>query len=102
MELRANNDVEAIRTPTGFIPKYQDLKPLFESILSQKYSEEDYVKQFSIRVKENLAKVDRILKIYQGISDRPAVVFDELKAQQVRLIKAQKDLGDYINPDDLY
>jgi phosphoenolpyruvate carboxykinase (GTP) len=102
MELRANNGVEAIKTPTGFIPKFQDLKPLFESILSKKYSEEDYIKQFSIRIKENLAKIDRILKIYQGISDAPAVVFDELKAQQVRLINAQKDLGDYINPDDLY
>lgn len=101
MELRANNDVEAIRTPTGYIPKYMDLNLLFDSILSKKYSKEDYIEQFTIRVKENLAKIDRILKIYQGISNTPATVFDELKAQQGRLINAQKDLGDYINPDDL-
>jgi len=30
MELQVHDDVDAIKTPTGFIPKYQDLKRLFK------------------------------------------------------------------------
>ncbi|MHC5140469.1 MAG: phosphoenolpyruvate carboxykinase (GTP), partial [Planctomycetota bacterium] len=34
-ELRANGDVEAIKTPTGWIPKYEDLAPLFKEKLNK-------------------------------------------------------------------
>ncbi len=32
LERRAHGDVEAIETPIGYIPKYEDLKPLFAEI----------------------------------------------------------------------
>jgi phosphoenolpyruvate carboxykinase (GTP) len=55
MELRIHSDVGALKSPTGLIPKYDDLKELFAQVLSKQYSQEDYVKQFTIRIPENLA-----------------------------------------------
>ncbi|MCD6372731.1 MAG: phosphoenolpyruvate carboxykinase (GTP), partial [Thermococcus sp.] len=65
MELRVHGDVEAIETPIGYIPKYEDLKRLFKQVLNKDYSREDYEKQFTIRVPELLAKIERIEKIYR-------------------------------------
>jgi len=101
-ELRANGDVGAIDTPTGRIPKYEDLKSLFKEVLNKDYSLEDYNKQFMVRVPESLAKIERIKKIYEtDVMDAPKVLFDTLEAQKQRLIKAQTKHGDYITPDKL-
>jgi len=102
MELRAHNEVEAIETPTGRIPKYEDLKPLFKSVLNRDYKKEDYDKQFTIRIPENLAKIERIKKIYEEkVTDTPKIVFEVLEKQRQRLVEAQKKFGDYITPDRL-
>lgn len=101
-ELRANGDVEAINTPTGRIPKYEDLKRLFKEVLNKDYSLEDYNKQFTVRVSESLAKIERIKKIYEtDIMDAPKVLFNTLEAQKQRLLEAQTKHGDYITPDKL-
>ena len=36
-EARVHNEVDAWETPTGLIPKYEDLKPLFNSLLGEDY-----------------------------------------------------------------
>ncbi|MGB3479576.1 MAG: phosphoenolpyruvate carboxykinase (GTP) [bacterium] len=101
-ELRANGDVGAIDTPTGRIPKYEDLKRLFKEVLNKDYSLEDYNKQFMVRVPESLAKIERIKKIYEtDVIDAPKVLFDTLEAQKQRLLEAQTKHGDYITPDKL-
>jgi phosphoenolpyruvate carboxykinase (GTP) len=102
MELRTHNDVEAIDTPTGRIPKYEDLKRLFKEVLNKDYGEEEYKKQFMVRVPENLAKIDRIKEVYQTkVKDTPKILFDVLEEQRKRLFEAQKKYGDYITPDKL-
>ncbi|MCX7661178.1 MAG: phosphoenolpyruvate carboxykinase (GTP) [Candidatus Omnitrophica bacterium] len=99
MHLRVHNEVEAILTPTGLIPKYRDLKSLFRKVLKKDYSEEDYIKQFTIRVPENLAKIERVKNFYQNIKDAPQEIFDVLNAQKERLLKVREELkSDYINP----
>ncbi len=102
MELRTHGDVDAIDAPTGRIPKYEDLKRLFKEVLGKDYSEDDYKKQFMIRIPENLAKIDRIKKIYETqVNDTPQIVFEALEMQRHRLLDAQKKYGDYITPDKL-
>lgn len=102
MELRSHNDVEAIETPTGFIPKYEDLKELFTEVLNKDYSKEDYIKQFSVRVHENLAKIARVQEFYKTkVADTPQVLFDVLEQQKQRLIAAQEKYGDNISPLEL-
>jgi len=100
MELRSHGDVGAIQTPTGLIPKYQDLKGLFKEVLEKDYREEDYTKQFTLRVPENLAKVGRITEIYKTrVPDAPEVLSKVLKEQKERLEEAKRSHGDYISPD---
>jgi len=100
MELRVHNDVSAITTPTGLIPKYEDLKHLFKKILDKNYSKEDYIKQFTLRVQENIAKIDRIIEIYKTkVLETPEILFEILKAQKHRLIVAKEKYCDYIVPE---
>ena len=101
-ELRANNEVEAIKTPTGLIPKYEDLAKLFRQHLDLEYSQSDYTQQFTIRIPENLAKIDRVEKVYrEKVSDTPKIVFDTFTQIRGRLIAGREKLGDYICPSDL-
>ncbi|GAH66657.1 unnamed protein product, partial [marine sediment metagenome] len=101
-ELRVNGDVDVIETPTGFIPKYEDLAKLFKEQLGKDYSQADYVQQFTIRMPENLAKVDRVEKIYkEKVPDTPQIVFDTFAKVRSRLKAAQDKYGEYISPFDL-
>ena len=102
MELRINNDVDAIKAPTGMIPKYEDLQPLFRQVLNKDYSKEDYIKQFTIRVQENLAKLNRVEAFYhENIPDLSSKVWHVLKEQRERLLEAQEKFGNYISPESL-
>jgi phosphoenolpyruvate carboxykinase (GTP) len=101
MERRAHGEVEAITAPTGMLPKYEDLAPLFQEVLGQEYTKQQYVEQFTLRVPENLAKIDRIEAIYKKESDTPAVVFEVLAAQRKRLEDLKAAKGDYVSPFDL-
>ena len=38
MELRVHSEVKALKTPTGYIPKYEDLRRLFKEVLGKEYS----------------------------------------------------------------
>jgi len=101
-ELRVHKEVDAIKTPTGYIPKYEDLKRLFKEVLNKDYSEDDYKKQFMIRIPESLAKIERIKKIYETeVLDPPKILFETLDAQKERLLEAQKKYGNYITPEKL-
>ena len=103
-ELRAHDEISAIKTPTGLSPKYEDLKKLFKEVLKKEYTKEDYNKQFMLRIPESLAKIERIKKIYENnaqIPDTPKVIFEELEKQKARLIQAKEKFGDYITPDRL-
>jgi phosphoenolpyruvate carboxykinase (GTP) len=101
-ELRVHKDVEAIKTPTGFIPRYEDLKPLFQRVLGKDYPRSAYDKQFTIRIPESLSKIDRIRKIYETkVKGTPALLFEVLESQRQRLLEAQRKHGDYIAPGSL-
>ena len=101
-ELRVNGDVEAIKTPTGWIPKYEDLAPLFKEKLNKEYTQDDYVKQFTIRIPNLLAKYDRVEAIYkEKVADTPQLVYDTFAAIRKRLKDMQAEKGDFISPLDL-
>ncbi|MCW4053718.1 MAG: phosphoenolpyruvate carboxykinase (GTP) [Candidatus Bathyarchaeota archaeon] len=100
MELRVHGEAGAIRAPTGFLPKFQDLRKLFSRVLSKDYAEEDYIKQFAIRVPENLAKISRVQRFYQeNVTDTPAELFEILDKQRQRLVEAKDAFGDFISPE---
>ncbi|MCS7135970.1 MAG: phosphoenolpyruvate carboxykinase (GTP) [Nitrososphaerota archaeon] len=102
MELRVHDDVGVIKSPTGLLPRYDDLRRLFREVRGIDYKKEDYIKQFTIRVRENLAKVDRVERFYlDNVPDAPPRLFEILRQQRERLLRAQNDFGDYISPESL-
>jgi phosphoenolpyruvate carboxykinase (GTP) len=100
MELRVHNEVGAIKSPTGYLPKYSDLHRLFNQVLGKNYRYEDYIKQFTIRIPENLAKIERVERFYQEkVTDTPPELFRILDQQRERLLRAKESFGDYISPE---
>jgi phosphoenolpyruvate carboxykinase (GTP) len=101
-ELRVNGDVDVIETPTGLIPKYEDLEKLFKEHLKSEYSQADYIQQFTFRIPENLEKLDRVEAIYQQkVPDTPQILMRTFAEARKRLKAAQAKYGDHISPFDL-
>ena len=101
IELRVHGDAEALDAGYGLIPRYEDLKRLFKDVLNKEYTEQDYEEQFTVRIPELLAKLDRMEGIYATVEHTPQTMKDEMAAQRKRLedLRAAKD--DYISPRDL-
>lgn len=101
-ELRVNGDVEAIKTPTGWIPKYEDIASLFNEKLNKEYALDQYVKAFSIRIPSLLAKFDRVEAIYKAkVADTPQIVYDTFNTIRARLNEAKEKHGEVISPLDI-
>jgi phosphoenolpyruvate carboxykinase (GTP) len=102
MELRVHNEAGCLQAPTGYIPLFEDLRKLFKEVLKKDYTQQDYINQFTIRVAENLAKLERVERYHhQNVVDAPAELFRVLAQQRQRLETAKKKYGDYISPFDL-
>lgn len=95
---RVEGNLDAIYTPIGLIPYYEDLKKLFEEVLKKEYKEEDYEKQFTIKLSKYLEKTRRIKKIYSEIADTPKEVIEELEKQERNLLEYIKIYGDRVSP----
>lgn len=102
MELRVHGEAEAVRTPTGFIPCFEDLRRLFKEVLGKDYSREDYVNQFTIRVLENVAKLDRVERFCRkNVPDAPPELFQILSEQRQRLLDVRQRFGEWVSPECL-
>jgi phosphoenolpyruvate carboxykinase (GTP) len=101
MERRVHGEVKALLAPTGLIPLYEDLKPLFKQVLNKDYIPEQYEQQFTIRIPENLRKIERIEKIFREAPKTPQIFFEVMEEQKKRLAEAQQKFGDYIPPSSL-
>ena len=99
MELRVHDETDAIKTPTGLIPKYEVLKKLFKDVLGRDFTKDDYINQFSLRVPKYLSKMRRVGEIYRMIKGSPAIISEVLEEQTERLKKAQQEHGEFISPE---
>ena len=101
MDGRVNREFEAIETPVGFIPKYEDIKDLFQKTFNKEYTEEDYNKQFSIRISQYLEKLDRTDSIFNEEADLPEEFKNNLTEQRTRLTQAKEKFGkDVVLPSE--
>jgi phosphoenolpyruvate carboxykinase (GTP) len=64
-EGRVHNEYDAIKTPIGFIPLYEDLKQLFQQVFNGEYTQINYDQQFSIRIDKHLEKWERMQQIFE-------------------------------------
>ena len=101
LERRAYKEVDAIETPLGFIPKYEDLKDLFKTIIDKDYTEELYIKQFSLYMDNILGRIDLQIEAYGKESDIPELLFDVLNEQKKGLMLLKDKYGSIITPSQL-
>ena len=98
-EGRCNDEFEAYETPTGFIPKYADLKELFNSLLGEEYSEEDYKYQFTFRCDAWVAKLQRSIENFKkNYPATPKYVFEMWNEMIVKIEEAKAKYGNLILP----
>lgn len=99
VELAIHGEVKTLSAPTGLIPRHGDLQRLFQDVLNKDYTRDDYVSQFTIRVPENLAKLERISHIYYAqVPNSPQRLFDVFEEQKARLQALRRQHGDYVSP----
>ena len=100
LELRANGDVDAIETPIGFIPLYEDLKKLFAGI-DKPYSEELYVKHFSFYVDNMVARLDLQKDAWAKEEKVPSRIFEIYEDQKKGLLALKEKFGSVVTPEQL-
>ncbi|MCL1981076.1 MAG: phosphoenolpyruvate carboxykinase (GTP) [Proteobacteria bacterium] len=101
LELFTHGDVQAIETPMGLIPKYEDLRQLFTSKINKAYPESLYTMQFSLYIDNIVARIDLQEAAWgkePGTSPRLFAVYKEQKAGLLAL-KAAK--GGIVAPQAL-
>lgn len=91
-------ETEAVETPIGYIPKYEDLQKLFKQIFGRNYTKKEYEEQFSIRIGKFLQKLDRVEEIYAGEEKIPEIFHKHLTQQRTRLNDAKRKFGQVISP----
>lgn len=101
LERRAHNDVDAISTPVGYLPKYRDLKDLFQSIIEKPYPEDLYNKQFSLYLDNIIARTDLQIEAYRKEARVPEQFFTLLDEQRKELKALQAVYGSVATPSQL-
>ncbi|MFP4474376.1 MAG: phosphoenolpyruvate carboxykinase (GTP) [Desulfatibacillaceae bacterium] len=93
MEGRVHGDYGALETPVGYIPKFEDLVPLFKQVFDREYTRGEYDMQFSIRVDKFMEKMDRMKTVYADEDEVPAEFSDCMDKIAMRLADAREQTG---------
>ena len=101
LERMAHGDVTSIDTPIGRLPKYDDLKDLFSSLINKPYSYELYEKQFSLYVDNILARLNLQDEAYRKDENIPARFFEILDEQRKALEALKAKFGAIVKPKQL-
>ncbi len=99
-EGRIHGDYDAIRTPLGYLPKYEDLKGLFHEIFNKEYSKDEYDFEFNVRISKYLEKIGRMETAFEGENYIPEKFWKVLRNQKKELIQIGQSAGvDSLSPD---
>ena len=101
LERKTHNDVEFIKTPIGQLPKFKDLKYLFKEIIDKDYSEDLYVKQFSLYIDNIVARIDMQIEAYKKEPHTPDKLFSVLNEQREGLMVLKDKYGSIVTPSQL-
>ena len=101
LERRAHQEIDAIETPIGYLPKYADLKELFKSKIDKEYPEDLYEKQFSLYIDNILGRIELQIEAYGKEPKIPQRLFDILKKQRQELEALKDKYGSIVSPKQL-
>ena len=100
LELYANGDVEAIETPIGFIPKYEDLKKLFDGI-DKEYPKSLYDMQFALYVDNIIKRIDLQTEAYSKEKNLPSQLFKVYEKQKAELLALKEKFGAVVSVEQV-
>ena len=100
LELFANGDVQAISTPIGYLPRYEDLVPLFKAI-GKEYPQSLYDMQFALYIDKIVARLDLQQAAYSKEPEIPPVLFEIYDRQKKELLALKEKSGAVITMDKL-
>jgi phosphoenolpyruvate carboxykinase (GTP) len=101
LELRAHGEVDAIDTPIGYLPKFADLKRLFDEKIDKDYTEELYTKQFTLYIDNIVARIDLQVEAYGKEKNIPPKLFEVLQVQREGLMALKNKFGPIVSPRQL-
>ncbi len=101
LERFAHGEVGSIETPIGLIPRYEDLKKIFDQMVGKEYSRELYTKQFSFYIDTILARIQLQEEAYRKDSRMPPRLFEVYEEQKRGLEALKKAHGPVVPPDKL-
>ena len=101
LERHAHNEVEVIETPIGNLPKYDDLKELFKSIIDKDYTQELYTKQFSLYIDKIINRIDLQIEAYGQEPNIPGTLFEIYQKQKEGLLALKEKFGPIVKPSQL-
>jgi len=100
LELFAHGDVSAITTPIGYLPKYEDLVPLFQAI-NKEYPKSLYDMQFALYIDKIVDRLDLQRAAYSKEPDVPEMLFEVYQDQKKGLFALKEKFGAIITMDKL-
>ena len=100
LELYANGEVEAIESPIGMLPKYDDLQKLFSSI-GKEYPKALYEMQFAIYIDNIVKRIDLQTKEYSKENSIPPQLYDVYRTQKEQLLSLKEKFGAIVSINDL-
>jgi len=100
LDLFANGEVQAVDSPIGWLPRYEDLKELFDTI-GKAYPKSLYDMQFALYVDNIVKRIDMQTKAYQEEVNIPAQLFSIYEKQKAELLALREKRGPIVSIDDL-
>ncbi len=99
LERYAHGEVSGIETPIGFIPRYEDLRALFQSTTGKEYPKSLYDKQFSFYIDNILGRIQLQEDAYRKEKKLPARLFEVYEEQKKGLTALREKHGPIVKPD---
>ncbi|HKJ65218.1 MAG TPA: phosphoenolpyruvate carboxykinase (GTP) [Desulfopila sp.] len=100
LELYANADVDAIKTPIGMLPKYEDLKKLFAGI-DKEYPKSLYDMQFALYIDNIVNRIDLQKEAYSKEEDIPTRLYEVYEKQKKALLALKEQHGAIVAIENL-
>jgi phosphoenolpyruvate carboxykinase (GTP) len=97
----AHGELEALDTPIGMLPKYEDLRTLFDEVIGKTYARYLYDMQFSLYVQNILARINLQREAFgkgEEVLARLFAVYDEIEKGLAAL---EAEHGTIITPKQL-
>ena len=101
LERLVHNDVSSIATPIGLLPKYEDLKELFKSLVDKEYDREMYNRQFSLYIDNIINRIDLQSDAYKKDENVPDRLFEIYGEQKKGLFALKEKYGSIVTPEQL-